>query len=677
MKKLVLLITLLLSSLPLIAAPPAWKSPHSLEAEAKAPAALLPFPKSVTWKEGSIAAPAPQGWKLEGFKSKGTMVQTAWAGLMDDVAASKGQGGIRCTLVKGGGGAEGYALTVAPEGIRIEAAQEAGLFNGLQTLRQLVTGSKAAGKIPCCVIRDEPAFAVRGFLLDCGRNFQSIDALKQQLDLAARLKVNTFQWHMTDHPAWHVESKAFPQLNDPQHRTRDKDDTYSYAQIRELFEYAAARNIQIVPELDMPGHSSSFQRAMGFAMASEQGMAALEKILEEFCAEVPKEMCPVVHIGADEVRIPNAKEFVERMSNKLLSLGRTPAQWGGPRDLPVGKDSIAQRWGEGGEMVECSLKPETIKCRSYDSTIGYANLFDPGLLMRRYFFMRPCGSAKGDDQKLGVIYCVWPDARVEHKEKIALHSPQWPGMCAMAERAWNGGAGDADKQTSVLSEPKTEAFKAYRLFEKRLSKLRNTMFRDVPFPWEPETAVKWTVIDPVPTKQAGAARAQVLSGKFTKLPQRKAWGGNLYFRTKPNTGCLGMFSGTKPGATVWAVTTIVAEQDGAYSVRLGFDAPARSSRRCSGVAPAGAWSACGTRIWVNGQEVSNPYTSPLAGQRQYKGDTWSSPANEMPFEDDEIWWAQAPTSLPLCKGKNTIVIEQPYQGEYQSWGVSLLPVEEK
>lgn len=661
--------------LTLPAAQPAWTSPHSLAAEAKAPSALVPFPKSVSWKDASVSLPEAQGWKLEGNKSTDTMVQTAWAGLMEEVADTKGQGTLTCTLRKCKGEDEAYTLIVAPEGIRIEAATPSGCFYALQTLRQLVAGTKATGKIPCCVIRDEPAFSVRGFLLDCGRNFQSIAALKQQLDLAARLKVNTFQWHLTDHPAWHVESKVFPQLNDPQFRTRDKEDTYSYAQIRELFEYAAARHIRIIPELDMPGHSAAFQRAMGFTMHSEQGMDALEKILEEFCAEIPKELAPVIHIGADEVRIPNAHAFVERMSKKLLSLGRTPAQWGGPRDLPVGKDSIAQRWGEGGEMVECSLKPETIKCRSYDSTIGYANLFDPGLLMRRYFFMRPCGSAVGDDKKLGVIYCVWPDTRVEHKEKIALHSAQWPGMCAMAERAWNGGAGDADKQTSVLAEPKAEAFKAYRLFEKRLGKLRRTMFRDVPFPWEPETTVKWTVIDPVPSAQAETVRTQILSGKFAKLPQRKAWGGNLYFRTKPNTGCLGMFSGVKPGATVWAVTTITAEKNGDFPVRLGFDAPARSSRRYSGVAPAGEWSACGTRIWVNGQEIKNPYTSPLAGQRCSKGDTWNSPANEMPLEDDEIWWAKAPTALPLRKGANTIVIEQPYVGEYQSWGVSLLPVE--
>ncbi|MCQ2364648.1 MAG: beta-N-acetylhexosaminidase [Akkermansia sp.] len=664
-----LFLTLLLCMIaPSFAAEAPWTSPHSLAAEAAAPAALLPFPKSVEWREGTLPIPAPEGWTLRGA-GKHKSAKAAWA----DFTAEhpQGQGGAVCTMAKGSCPAEGYVLTVSREGVRVEAGDDAGFFYAVQTLRQLAAGRS---DIPCCIIKDAPAFAVRGLLIDCGRNFQSIESLKHQLDLASRLKVNVFQWHMTDHPAWHVESKVFPQLNDPQFRTRDAGDTYSYAQIRELCEYAAARHIRIIPELDMPGHSAAFQRAMGFSMASEQGMAALEKILDEFCAEIPQELCPVVHIGADEVRIPNAKEFVERMSRKLLSLGRTPAQWGGPRDLPVGKDSIAQRWGEGGEMVERSMNPETIHCRVYDSTIGYANLFDPALLIRRYFFMRPCGSAKGDAQKLGVIFCVWPDTRVEDKSLIPLQSAQWPGLCAMAERSWNGGKGDADKQTSVLPGRKTEAFKAYRLFEKRLSALRLSMFRGEHFPWEPECGVEWTVIPPVPSAQAESVRKQVLAGKLAPLKPIPALGGNLYFRTKPCTGCLGLFSGTKPGATAWAVTHLRAEKDGDVSLRLGFDAPARSSRRWSGVAPAGEWSACGTRIWVNGQEVKNPRTSPLAGQRTSKGDTWNSPANEVPYDNEEIWWAQEPTSLPLRKGDNVIVIEQPYVGEYQSWGVSLLPV---
>ena len=107
---------------------------------------------------------------------------------------------------------------------------------------------------------------------------------------------------------------------------------------------------------------------------------------------------------------------------------------------------------------------------------------------------------------------------------------------------------------------------------------------------------------------------------------------------------------------------------------VGFDAPARSTRRCSGVPAAGEWSQCGTRIWVNGKEMKNPQTYKLAGQRRYEKHTWNSPANEIPFDNEEFWWARPPVPFQVKAGENRILIEQPYTGEFQSWGVSFIPV---
>ncbi len=652
-----------------------WVSPHPLSLEEKAPAALIPFPQKVSWGKGSLKLEG-KGLKFVG-ETKGKMVRTAMAAFSRFKPSAGGEAEA-CVLrlepdaLPAECAEEGYKLSVNEQGITLTAAKEAGLFYGLQTLRQLCAGK---GSVPYCDIEDWPAFGMRGFLHDCGRNFQTIESLKKQLDIAAQIKVNFFQWHLTDHPAWHIQCKAYPVLNSPAHRTRDKRDTYSYAQIRELFAYARARNITIIPELDMPGHSAYFDRCFGFKMHTDKGMDILETLIDEFCREVPREICPYLHLGADEVKIPNAREFVARMSKKIMENGRIPAQWGGPRDLPVGEHSISQRWGEGGEMVDSSLKPETIHCRSYDSTMGYANLFDPALLVRRYFFMRPCGVGRGDDMKMGTMFCIWPDTRVDDKSRIPLHSAQWPGMCAMAERAWKGGDADGDKLPSIMPAPETEASKAYGLFEKRMQKLSYTVFNGQHFPFWPESSVQWTVIPPVPTDEADDTRQKVLAGQWDGLQPFKAYCANLYFRTKPNTGCLGIFSKARPGVTAWAVTEIDAPKAGPAPFMMGFDAPARSSRRYSGVPKAGEWSQCGTRIWVNGKEVRNPQTYKLAGQKRCEHDTWTSPLNEEPIEDDEIWWAHKPTPIPLRKGKNTIVIEQPYTGEYQSWGVSLIPLQ--
>lgn len=654
-----------------------WTSPIPVQAEADAPCTLLPFPQKVEWKKGAL--PCGKTVSITG-DTKGRMVKTASKALTKE-AAEFGKGGaaplavnlkIDSAATAPENAAEGYRLTVDAKGVSVAAAKEAGLFNGLQTLRQMVAGGKKG--IPFCEIQDWPAFRMRGFMHDCGRNFQTIESLKRQLELASRFKVNYFQWHMTDHPAWHVQCKCRPVLNDPSKRTRDKDDTYSYDQIRELFRYAADRNIQIIPELDMPGHSSYFDRCFGFKMHSEEGMKVLEELLDEFCKEIPKEICPIVHIGADEIRIPNAKEFVKRMSDFLIARGRIPAQWGGPRDLPVGEDSISQRWGEGGEMVEKSLKPETIKCHSFDSTIGYTNLFDPGLLVRRYFFMRPCGSAKGDELKMGVMICNWPDARVEDKRNIARHSAQWPGMLAMAERAWLGGEADGDALPCHMPAADSPAGQAYSRFEQRLMKMSRTILKGEAFPYWTESTVSWTVVGPVATAEADKNRDAVLKGEYGSLSTQPSHGANLYLRTKPNTGCLGVMGKVKPGNTAWAVTTIDSPKAGEMPFMIGFDAPARSSRRWSGVPKNGEWSQCGCRIWVNGAEIKNPRTYKLAGERQSKGDTWTSPLNEMPYDDEEIWWAQDPTKLPLKKGANTVVVEIPYVGEYQSWGVSLIPL---
>ena len=653
-----------------------WVSPHPLALEEEAPAALLPFPREVKWMKEALPLAGRGEWVLSGA-ADGAMVKVAWKGVLDALPKQRTGGKILCELTLNAKAlpeeaqAEGYLLKVSKKGISITAAQEAGLFYGLQTLRQLVTGAKA---LPCCEISDYPAFAVRGFMLDCGRNFQSIESLKRQLDIAARLKVNYFHWHVTDHPGWHLESKAYPVLNDPKHRTRDAHDTYSFAQVRELIAYAKARHITIIPELDMPGHSSYFDKAFGFKMHSEEGMKVLEKLLDEFCAEVPAEDCPIIHIGADEIKIPNAKQFVERMSKKLISLNRKPMQWGGPHDLPVGDDSISQRWGEGGEMVAKSLKPETIRCHSIDSTPGYTNLFDPGLLVRRWFFMRPCGAEKGDALKMGVLICTWPDIRVADKSLIPLHSAQWPGLCAMAERAWIGGGADGDALPADMPAPDSEAAKAFSLFEKRMDAMRRTVFKGEHFPYWPENAQEWTVVEPVPEAQKDEVRAKVLSGNIEGLATRSAYGANLYFRTKPCVGCLGMFSQVKPGSCTWAITHIKAEKAGKAPFMIGFDAPARSSRRYSGVPNAGEWSQCGTRIWLNGKEIKNPQTYKLAGKNRSPRDTWFHPLNEDPLTSDDVWWARNPTMLPLKKGDNVIIIEQPYIGEFQSWGVSLIPL---
>ena len=458
-------------------------------------------------------------------------------------------------------------------------------------------------------------------------------------------------------------------MNDPSKRIkgRDVNDTYTYDQIRDLFRYARKRHIQIIPEIDMPGHSTYFKNCFGFPMHDPRGIKILEELLEEFCREIPVEMSPYLHIGADEIHIPNGKQFADRMAAKVKSLGRQPIQWAGNNDLPVSGDSYAQLWND--ENSVGLPNPAKQKNPYFDSTAGYINSFDPGILVRRNFFRQPCGTAKSDDHSLGVIQCLWPDTRVEDKKNIPIQSPQWPAMFAMAERSWKGIPEDGSRFAGKLPEKDTEAYQAFSLFEKRMEALAGNK----PFPYWRDSFVEWTVFGPVPKGRQEEVRNDLLAGKSPAgLEPVQARGGNLYFRTR--AGAEGLFSKTNPRNTAWAKTTFYAPKAGTMYAMVGFDAPARSTRRCSGVPAAGEWSQCGTRIWVNGKEVKNPQTYKLAGQRRYEKHTWNSPDNEISFDNEEFWWARPPIPFQVKAGENTILIEQPYTGNFQSWGVSFIPV---
>ena len=244
-------------------------------ANAETPA-LVPAPQKVEWRGGEvdcsrcqISAPAVAAFaagELEQFLA----------------GAEKNSSRTKISLRIGPVGStnlEPYSLDAAKDGVVITAPKPAGLFYGVQTLRQLLAGTT---KLRCCHVEDWPAVPLRGFMHDTGGNFQALDLLKAQLYIFAAHKLNVFHWHPTDNPARRIECRAFPQLNDPKFQMRDVGQIYSDAQIRGLIAYARDGHITIIPELDMPGHSAVFKRVFGFDMSSPQGMDVLEKLIADY-----------------------------------------------------------------------------------------------------------------------------------------------------------------------------------------------------------------------------------------------------------------------------------------------------------------------------------------------------------------------------------------------------------
>ena len=170
-------------------------------------------------------------------------------------------------------GAEAYTLEVKPEGIVIEAARPAGFFYALQSLRQMLPAvtSTAPATIETVTIADEPRFGWRGFMLDEGRHIFGKDEVKRVLDIMAMYKLNRFHWHLTEDQGWRIEIKKYPKLTEVGATRKSKTlgwrqmepDTLTYSgfytqdDIKEIVKYAKDRFIEIVPEIDIPGHTQA------------------------------------------------------------------------------------------------------------------------------------------------------------------------------------------------------------------------------------------------------------------------------------------------------------------------------------------------------------------------------------------------------------------------------------
>ena len=193
---------------------------------------------------------------------------------------------------------EAYAIEITTDAINIKAVTRTGVIRAAQTLAQLAEGYEGTAALETLTMTDWPAFKLRGYMHDVGRSFIEIETLKKHVDLLSRFKVNTFHWHMTENQAWRFEVTAYPQLTSSASMTRYAGKYYTQEQCKELQDYAKERGVIVIPEIDMPGHSEAFVRAMGYDMQTDNGVAALKTILEEVVAVFPD--APYIHIGADE-----------------------------------------------------------------------------------------------------------------------------------------------------------------------------------------------------------------------------------------------------------------------------------------------------------------------------------------------------------------------------------------
>lgn len=325
-----------------------------------------------------------------------------------------------------------YTLNVTPKNVIIKSSNEEGVFYGMQSLIQLLPTTKHATiSIPDVSITDAPRFQYRGLMLDCGRHFMPADFVKQYIDFIALHKMNTFHWHLTEDQGWRIEIKKYPKLTEKgawrngtiigHHPGTGNDETkeggyYTQEQVKEIVKYAADRYITVIPEIEMPGHSSAaiaaypelscfpeqptavlpgvtwfgprndkeVQQSWGvypdIYVPSENTFTFLENVLSEIIPLFPSKY---VHIGGDEapkdywkksafcqqlIKEKGLKDeeglqsyFVERIEKYLNSKGKSIIGWDEILEGGIAPNATIMSWrGEEGGIAAAKLHHNVI-----------------------------------------------------------------------------------------------------------------------------------------------------------------------------------------------------------------------------------------------------------------------------------------------------------------------------
>ncbi len=527
-------------------------------------------------------------------------------------------------------GEEMYKLEVTANRITVSGSTAHGIFNGIQTLDQLM---RDGSFVDACEIKDWPAFSWRGYMVDAARNYQSIQLLKQQIEIMSKYKLNIFHFHITEDIAWRLAVKQYPQLTAPESMLRNKGLYYSEADMNELIRFCKERYITLIPEIDMPGHSAAFTRAMKTDMQSDSGMVIVKNILKEFCATYD---LPYIHMGGDEVKISN-KNFLPEMIMLLHQLGKQTIGWspGGNID----DQTIRQLW-----MSDLGDKDSTIQS-FIDSRHLYINHMDP-LESVVTIFNRMIGDQEKETTKMkGAILCLWPDRRVEHEDDVLKMNPVYPAMLAFAERTWKGGG--TKGWVAGIGEPGSQSAKQFTQFENRLLDQEQYNFKQFSFPYAKQSDLIWNLYGPYKNNGELSKQFEPEKKNFDESkPSFKTVGGTIILRHWWAPLIKGAIVNPEENTTWYAVTKIWSNEDAVKECWIGFNNLSRSPATDS--PPVNEWDTKQSKVWVNGILISSPEWK-RGGQ---KGNA------EIPLVDEGYEY-RAGTKIQLKKGWNTVLIKAP------------------
>src|SRR6266436_7373612 len=363
---------------------------------------------------------------------------------------------------------ESYILDVSPASARLRATTPLGTMHGLQTFLQLVDVSSDGFAVPALTIQDKPRFPWRGLMIDSARHFIPLDVLRRNLDGMEAVKMNVFHWHLSENQGFRVESRKFPKL----HELGSDGLYYTQEEVRDVIAYARDRGIRVVPEFDMPGHSTAWfvghpelasgkgpyeiERRWGiFDPAMDPTNEKVYKFLDEFIGEMAR-IFPdrYFHIGGDEV---NGKEwdanpkiqafmkaqgiknnealqayFSGRVQKLVVKHGKVVIGWDEVLVPGVPKDIVIQSWRGQASLAQAAKQ-------GYRGILSNGYYLDLGWSAARHYAVDPMSgdaanlSAEEKQRILGGESCMW----AEYVSPENVDSRIWPRNAAIAERLWS------------------------------------------------------------------------------------------------------------------------------------------------------------------------------------------------------------------------------------------------
>ncbi|MFV0482591.1 MAG: beta-N-acetylhexosaminidase [Bacteroidales bacterium] len=402
---------------------------------------------------------------------------------------------------------EAYALSITKKDIKITASSQAGAFYGLQSLLQIIINSDN-GKLPCVEISDAPRYEWRGFMLDESRHFFGKEEVKLLLDMMSLQKMNKFHWHLTDSPGWRIEIKKYPLLATVGGKGNNTfadapAKFYTQEEIKEIVAYAGERFIEVIPEIDMPGHAAAAVRAypefdgggsaqhpnFTFHPAKEGTYQFLTDILREVSLLFPSKY---IHIGGDEVHFGNQqwakfpevkalmkKEnmkslvdvehyFLHRMADSIKQLNKTVLAWDEVITAGLSNDNTVVMWWrhdrkqllknaieKNYKVIMCPRRPLYFDFVQHDSHTdgrrwgGFCPVEDV------YAFPNDTmtgGNSYESPMVIGVQANAWTEV-IHTTERLEFMT--FPRLSALAESAWTE---DASKDSANFNDRLKQMF---------------------------------------------------------------------------------------------------------------------------------------------------------------------------------------------------------------------------